>query len=324
MKKDRFSIDMRKIFCFLFLLIIANLAAIAQQDPEFSFNKLTHLTVNPGFAGSNYGVNGLLLNRYQWSGFDGAPKTLLFSVGAQTKLFNIKSGVGLNIMSDEIGYFKNTTINFDYAYRITTSIGELGIGASFGVFNESIDGEWEAPDNTSGVEWDTSDPLLPQGEVTQLALDFGLGAFLKSKRYFLGLSVTHINEAEITYEEEVFYYLSRHYYLLGGYNINLSNSLFVLQPSVLIKTDLASKQIDFNAEVIYNNRISGALNYRLDDSFGLQLKYELFNGLKAGIAFELVTSEIGRYGYSSQELFVSYSFNLEKKRSNKYKSVRFL
>ncbi|HAH24600.1 MAG TPA: hypothetical protein DCL77_12755, partial [Prolixibacteraceae bacterium] len=64
---------MKKIFCFLFLYIIANLAAIAQQDPQFTFNKMTQLSVNPGFAGNDGMVNGLILNRYQWVGVDGAP-----------------------------------------------------------------------------------------------------------------------------------------------------------------------------------------------------------------------------------------------------------
>ena len=50
---------------------------------------------------------------------------------------------------------------------------------------------------------------------------------------------------------------------------------------------------------------------------------ELFNGLGVGYSFDLVTSALGRYGYGSHELFLSYSLNVEKNRSRKYKSVRF-
>jgi len=324
MKRGRFSVSMKKIFCFLFLLIIANLAAIAQQDPQFSFNKLTHLTVNPGFAGSNEGINGLILNRYQWSGFDGAPKTLVFSVSSRTKLFGIQSGVGLNIISDEQGFERNARINFNYAYLTTTGLGDLGIGASVGFFNKSYNGKWEVPGNEGDVNWDANDPLAPEAEFSQLALDIGFGVYLKSKDYFVGTSVTHINQAEIKYNGEVFDYFARHYYLLGGYNISLPDPLFVLQPSVFVKTDMASLQADLNIELIYNNRVAGALNYRLNESFGVLLRYELSNGLKAGYAFDLVTSALGRYGYGSHELFIAYTVDLGKGRLKKYKSVRFL
>jgi len=324
MKRGRFSVNMKKIFCFLFLLIIANLAAIAQQDPQFSFNKLTHLTVNPGFAGSDEGLSGLILNRYQWLGFDGAPKTLVFSASSRTKIFGTESGIGLNIISDEQGFERNVKFNFNYAYRITTDIGDLGIGTSLGLFNKSYSGEWEAPENEGDVSWDTSDPLLPSGDISQVAFDVGVGLFLKAKEYFAGASVTHINQAEIEYEGNVIDYLARHYYLLGGCNISMSDPLFVLQPSVFVKTDLASMQVDFNAELIYNKRISGALNYRWNDGFGVFLTYELSNGIKAGYAFELATSAIGRYSFGSHEFFISYSIDLGKGRLKKYKSVRFL
>lgn len=324
MKRGRFSVNMKKIFCFLFLLIIANLAAIAQQDPQFSFNKLTHLTVNPGFAGSDYGINGLMLNRYQWSGFGNSPATLVFSVGSQTKLFGAESGVGLNIISDEQGFERNVRINFNYAYRTKTRFGDLGIGTSLGFFNKSYNGEWEVPENEGDISWNVSDPLVPQGDISSLVFDVGFGLYLKSKDYFVGASVTHINQGEIKYNEEVIDYLARHYYLLGGYNISLPDPLFVLQPSVFVKTDLASLQVDFNVELIYNNRIAGALNYRLDDGIGVLFRYELSNGLKAGYAFDLVTSAMGRYGYGSHELFLSYSIDLGKGRLKKYKSVRFL
>ena len=101
--------------------------------------------MNPGFAGSNDAITGLILNRYQWSGFDGAPKTLLFSVETTANIFGGTSGVGLNIISDELGYEKNVLVNINYAYQTTTSVGALGIGASFGAFNKAINGDWVVP-----------------------------------------------------------------------------------------------------------------------------------------------------------------------------------
>jgi hypothetical protein len=51
---------------------------------------------------------------------------------------------------------------------------------------------------------------------------------------------------------------------------------------------------------------------------------ELVNGLQIGYSFDLVTSAIRAGGFSSHEIFVRYSIDLEKNRNQKYKSIRFL
>ncbi|HEY3370840.1 MAG TPA: type IX secretion system membrane protein PorP/SprF [Prolixibacteraceae bacterium] len=314
---------MKKIFCFLFLYIIANLAAIAQQDPQFTFNKMNQLSVNPGFAGNDGMVNGLILNRYQWVGIEGAPKTLLFSAGAATELFGIPSGVGLNIMSDELGFQKNISVSLDYAYRKKIKWGNLGIGASLGFYNMAINGDWTIPD---GGNWTAgeSDPLVPQGDVSQMALDMGVGAFLRSNDYYLGVSVTHVNQASIVFGDQASTYLARHYYLSAGYNISLSDPLFEIQPAVFIKTDMVSYQVDMAMDLVYKKRYSAGLNYRINDAIGVLLGFEMFNGLKVGYAYDIMTSALSGYGNGSHELYLGYSFDLGKNRVKKYKSVRFL
>ncbi|HET6556054.1 MAG TPA: type IX secretion system membrane protein PorP/SprF [Prolixibacteraceae bacterium] len=316
---------MKKIFCFLFLYIIANLAAIAQQDPQFTFNKMTQLTVNPGFAGSDGGVNGVILNRYQWTGIEGAPQTLLFSVGAATKLFGAQSGVGLNIISDELGFQKNIAVSVDYAYRKETGLGMLGIGASLGFYNMAINGDWETgmPEGDYWVS-PTSDPNLPQGEVSQMALDLGFGVFLKADDYYVGASVTHLNQASIVFADEASTFLARHYYMSAGYNITLGDPLFEIQPSVLFKTDMVSYQADMTVDLVYNKRYSAGLNYRINDAVGVLLGFEMANGLRIGYAYDIMTSALAGYGYGSHEFYLGYSFDLGKNRNKKYKSVRYL
>jgi type IX secretion system PorP/SprF family membrane protein len=313
---------MKKIFCFLFLYIIANLAAIAQQDPQFSFNRLTQLTVNPGYAGSDGVISGLILNRYQWDGVKGSPQTLVFSAGGATDLFGINSGVGFNVISDELGFQKNISVNFDYAYRKKTNIGVLGVGTSIGFYNMSVNGEWYIPE--SEFHGATSDPGIPQGEASQLALDVGLGLFLRANDYFLGVSVTHLNQASIILEDQARSFLARHYYLAAGYNVKLSNPLFELRPSVYIKTDMVAYQLDLTADLVYKERFSAGLNYRINDAIGILVGFEMNNGLKIGYAYDIMTSALSAYGGGSHELYLSYSMDLGKNRNKKYKSIRYL
>jgi type IX secretion system PorP/SprF family membrane protein len=314
---------MKKIISFLYLIFIINLAALSQIDPQFTNNMYYKLGVNPGYAGAENAINGLILNRYQWEGMKGAPKTLVFSVDAATNILGTSGGLGLNIISDQLGFARNILINANYAYRTELSIGNLGIGLSAGLYNQSINGDWQVPEDAIYIP-PTSDPGIPQGEVSRMAPDVGGGIYLSSNRYYLGISATHINEAAIEYDDLASSYLSRHYYFMGGYNIRLADPLFELRPSFLFKSDLAAWQLDVNANIVYDDRLWGGISYRVDDAVALLLGLELASGLKIGYSFDLVTSAIGYYGFASHEIFVSYAVTLERNRTQKYKSIRFL
>lgn len=283
------------------------------------------LGVNPGYAGSEEAISGIILNRYQWSGLKGAPKTLVFSADAAVDLFGVPGGLGLNIISDELGFEENVLVNFSYAYKARLSFGVLGVGASAGFFSKSINGDWYIPDDNLNIYTPPgSDPAIPQGESSQVAFDAGIGLYLKGLNYYLGLSVTHVNEAAIKYADLASVNLKRHYYLSGGYNIKLADPLFELRPSVLVKSDLAGWQVDLNTNLVFNDRLWGGVTYRTQDAIALLMGLELLNGLKVGYSFDLTTSAIGRYGYGSHELFIGYSLDLDRNRNRKYKSVRFL
>lgn len=317
--------SMKKYISFLFLVLMVNLAAYGQQDPQYTNNMFYKLGVNPGYAGAEGAISGLILNRYQWEGFKGAPKTLVFSVDAAINAFGAPGGIGLNVVSDQLGFEKNTLVNINYAYSTPLTIGNLGIGISLGVANKNINGEWEIPEDNFGIYTQPdSDPAIPQGDVSQIALDAGFGLYLSSNQYYLGASVTHLNQAEIKFDENATTYLARHYYLSGGYNIKLPDPLFELRPSFLLKSDLAGWQLDLNANVVFDERFWGGITYRIQDAVALLMGMEMANGLRFGYSFDLVTSAIGRYGYGSHEIFVSYSVDLDKNRNQKYKSIRFL
>jgi type IX secretion system PorP/SprF family membrane protein len=157
-----------------------------------------------------------------------------------------------------------------------------------------------------------------------MAFDAGFGLYLSSKKYFLGASVTHINQASIKFSDLASTYMVRHYYLMGGYNIKLADPLFELRPSFLLKSDIASWQLDLNANIVFDERFWGGISYRVQDAIALLMGMEMENGLQFGYSFDLVTSALGRYGFGSHEIFVSYSLDLERNRNQKYKSIRFL
>ncbi|PIF05184.1 MAG: hypothetical protein CSA36_08010 [Draconibacterium sp.] len=106
---------MKKFISFLYLLLIIKFAAFGQSDPQITHFTEFKMGFNPGFAGTEGNINGIVLNRYQWEGFKGAPKTLIFSANAAVNMFGSPGGLGVNFINDQIGFEKNTTININYS-----------------------------------------------------------------------------------------------------------------------------------------------------------------------------------------------------------------
>lgn len=312
--------SMRKaVSCFI-ILISFTLVTFGQADPQYTNNMYYKLGVNPGFAGTGEAINGIMINRYQWSGRN---KIAVFSADAAINAFGRSEGIGISVLSDKLGFYDNTWVALSLAHKVTTSIGTLGLGISPGVVNFNINGEWEIPQDAIYTQ-PGSDPAIPQAEASQVTFDVGFGAFLYTNNYYAGFSVTHLNQGAVMYDEIASDFLVRHYYLMGGYNIKLSDPLFELWPSFLVKTDLASVQFDINANIVYNEKIWGGISYRHQDAVALLLGMELFNGMRVGYSFDFTTSAISRSAFGSHEVFISYSLDLERNRNQKYKSIRFL
>jgi type IX secretion system PorP/SprF family membrane protein len=311
----------RIVFTLIGFTFIA--AASGQQDPQFSQNMFNTMAVNPGYAGSNDAICATLIHRNQWVGFPGAPTTSVFDVNAAVKPFKINSGIALGVMSDNIGYDKNIGLNFGYAYRMNLGDGKLGIGLGVEVLNKSLDADWKVPSKGNFTSPD-ADPSIPKTKESAMVVDFAAGVFYRTEKLYVGISSMHLRQAQVSYSKGNTF-LSRSYYLTTGYTISLPNPSFEILPSVFIKSDGATSQIDLNTCVLYNKRFWGGLSYRLTDGIVGMLGIELTNGLKLGYSYDFTTSDINKSSSGSHEFMVGYCFSLKKEKiPQKYKSIRFL
>ena len=304
------------------LLNICTFAASAQQDPQISQHMFNQLMTNPGFAGNSGEINMMLLNRQQWVGFPGAPVTTVFQTDAALKLIGDADGLGFTVVKDAIGYEKNVSFGLDYSYRFKLGQGMLGCGFSVGLMNKNLSPGWS--ETLGGDLVDNSDPALPKQVVNGVLTDIGAGFYYKQKKYYLALSVTHLNQPSFAFEETGHYSLKRHYYLTGGYNLEMNDDRFMLQPSFFAKTDGTTSQLDLDLMLQYNKRFWGGIGYRNSDAVMIFMGVEMQNGLRIGYSYDLNTSVLSRYNSGSHELFISYAVLLNKNRGQKAKSVRFL
>lgn len=313
----------------------------AQQDPFLGSHNETHAYLNPGYVGHDDFVNALFLNRTQWAGFNsggeegsvsGNPVTSLLTAETSFDLFGLESGLGISVVSKEIGFQNDIEVKLSYAYKHELEIGTLGVGFSAGFIDHQISGTWESVD-ISGVEpltYTTDDNLLPQGENNNMVFDLGLGAYLKNNRYELGISVTHLLAPTFKYGDGTddfveSNYLRQHFYITGKYNIQLPDPLFELHPSFIYRTDLAElASLDVGARIVYKNKVWGGAYYSLGNGIFVNIGTELINELRVGYQLEVPTTEMFSRSFGSHEVFVTYSFDIGLKRDKKYKSVRYL
>lgn len=95
------------------LLIFGN-TAFGQIESMYSMYRFNPQIVTPAHAGSTETSQISLMSRQQWLGIEGAPKTYVLSGNFKLKQ---QSGLGLNVMMDQAGPLKITTISGDYAYH---------------------------------------------------------------------------------------------------------------------------------------------------------------------------------------------------------------
>jgi type IX secretion system PorP/SprF family membrane protein len=314
---------MKKLnIAFLFLVILIQ-PVLPQQDPLSSHYMFNTLTYNPGIAGVSGMICATAINRQQWVGFNGAPSTTVFNISAPVAPFKIKSGVGLLVESDNVGFDKDINLSASYSYLMDVGSGKLGIGINMGMLNKTLTPTWEIPSGDAHTPA-SGDPLIPENKESYVAFDAGLGLYYKADKYYAGLSVTHINQPQIKFSKGT-PYISRHYYFTTGYTLQLSNPSLELLPSLFAFSDGKVTQFTITSLIRYNKKAWGGVSYRAGDALIGMIGFELFNGIRLGYAYDFTLSDISKSSNGSHEFMVNYCFDLSLGKSPmKYKSIRFL
>ncbi len=312
---------MRKTRLALFAMLCTS-AIWAQQDVQFTQFANNKIFYNPGVIGSGDAICLSAAHRSQWVGFENAPTTQNFS--ANVPLDVIGGGLSVNFTNDMIGFFQDITAGVGYGYQASLAGGSLGIGMRVDSRNKNVtSGVWAPPQTMN-------DPSLVQLGATSMATDLSFGSYYQRDNWYAGLSSTRLLEtkdiltanggsgnAQIRGQ--------RHYYLMGGYDIDLQNG-FVLQPAMMVKTDLVTTQLDINAAATYNNQIWGGVTYRVYDALSVMAGYQITKDLRATYSYDLTTSSLRNSSSGSHEIMMSYCFTIEipPKEKGSYRNPIFL
>jgi len=344
----------KKLLLIISILFFINCFRIAAQyDAQLSNYWAAISYYNPGYAGQSGKLELTALNRQQWLGFDNAPRTMLISADMPFPFLGRTHGLGAIVFSESLGLFKHSIMAGQYAYQKKLFKGDF----SFGVQVSKVDESWFGskvditPPEEDGFH-EGIDDGIPTTDITASTLDFSAGFFYSKKQWYAGFSVTHLLEPEVKQKggstsggpnlragteqnpetkpkekgaADALLYLTRGYYLMAGYNIQLDNPLLELRPSIFVKSTIQMTQLDVSARLFYNKMFYAGLGWRYGDA-GIAMLGANIKSIQAGYAYDFPISAIRKGTTGSHEIFLKYStdLNLGKKTRKQSKSIRIL
>ena len=308
---------MKKITIFLafgFLLFFNETKA--QQDPQYTQYMYNMNVVNPAYAGSRGTLSLGLLGRSQWTSVDGAPKSFTFNAHAP---LGKKVGVGISVVSDEIGPAKEQNIYADFSYTLTTSdVGRLAFGLKGGVTLLDVNLLNVVLPQTGN----SGDPVFDEN-INDAFPNLGAGVFYYTDKWYASFSVPNILKSEHLDKDNINTKASEevHYFLTGGYVFDLSSTL-KFKPSLMFKGVAgAPVSIDINANFLLYDRFELGASYRVEDAVSLLFNFGVTPDFRIGYAYDYTISEFSNSNTGgSHEIILLYDVDFSKKN---LKSPRF-
>ena len=302
---------MRNLVILLLTMLFA-LQMNAQQDPQYTQYMYNMNIINPAYTGSTEGLAVGALYRSQWVGLDGGPETFTFNIHSP---IGKQVGLGLSVISDQIGPVKETNAYVDFSYTIPVgTVTKLAFGIKGGFTFHDIG-------LADVITIDPNDPFF-ENNINETTPNIGAGVyFYKPNKYYISASVPNIlngvhldtNGTKIGSETE-------HFFAAAGYVFDLSEN-FKLKPHALLKyaTD-APISYDINANLFMYNIVEVGLGYRLQDSFSGMINFQVSNNMRIGYAYDAIRSDLDIVTNSSHEFFINFDLNFTTKvsRSPRY------
>lgn len=315
---------MKNIIIFIILSFLS-LAAVAQQDQQYTQFMFNKMGLNPGYAGANDAPCIMILARNQWLSTDGAPQTQLISFNMPVR--NKRIGVGAAITRNSIGITDKYTAEATYAYRLRLGRGFLRLGMNGSV--RLIRNDFSLVESTQPKE---TDGAIPVGLQSKYVPNFGAGAYYSSGSFFLGVSIPRLLQNSIDQADTggVISKEINHIYTMGGVLLKLKDNL-QFQPQVLLKYVKGGPfDADINLNFIFIDKFTLGASYRLGgdkttsagESVSLLFAAQFTESLLFGLSYDTNLSEFRNYNSGSVEAVLRYCIG-GKSEGEEFTNPRF-
>ena len=218
---------MKRIIVIVFLMI-----AGLGYGQEFKLTPYTQYLVenpfliSPAYAGDSEMNRLRLTSAFQWVGLENAPNTQTLSYDAHILE---RSGIGGVLFVDNNGNTSQIGGHLSFAHHLTINNANdqylsFGLSAKFTQFSIDVS-DFDDPNN---------DPLLGSN-VSSFNTNFDAAVLYKIKRFFFSFNAANILNKSLKAFDDSEPKKLRNYYIYTGYNFEIKQGIYELEPSVYFK-----------------------------------------------------------------------------------------
>jgi type IX secretion system PorP/SprF family membrane protein len=333
---------MKKIV-FLIPVFFTCVQVTGQQRPHYTQYILNNYILNPALSGIENYTDVKISTRDQWVGLKGAPKTSYFSIHAPISKGDYRTsstsfqvpgqnprgkyywenytaaephhGIGFTMINDRTGSFNRFTAYATYAYHLGLSpTTNLSGGFSAGITNVSLDKSKQDFSGT-GDPWDPATGAAIDGELNKIRPDIGVGFWLYSRDYFLGISAQQIIPQKLTFTDDATFVgdgrLIPHLFFTAGYRFLASDDINIV-PSLMVKYVEGSSRNNFqpelNLKMQYRDLLWLGGSYRYQDGYAGMLGLNVSNFFNIGYAYDITSTALNTVSRGTHEIMVGFIF----------------
>lgn len=306
------------------------------QDVVFSQFYANPLYLNPALAGNASDPRLTFNFRNQWPALNASFVT--YSVGFDQHFDALSGGVGLHVLTDQIGSeaFSHTQVALQYAYNLNINRNlALRAGFQYAYANRSLDFNKltfpEQIDRVNGIGGRPSGSDIPFGAKSVTMNDFSAGLVLFSERFYFGAAAHHLTEPSQAFYGDADAPWPMRISVHTGANIPLSQAYsnaepLTLSPNVIYIQQGSSQQINVGT-YLSKGALSAGLWYRVNDAIIATAGFQR-GQMRLGYGYDITTSKLrdARPG-GSHEVSLSFTFEkyepIEKRRYSKVNCPKF-
>ena len=294
------------MFRYTIIFILFSLTTFAQQEGLFTQYMFNPSILNPAYVVTKNSASIYVQQRNQWGNLEGSPNTSFFSYQHPSLFQNL--GVGVNIVSDNIGPVTDFSSSVDFSSLIRISERwntSLGIKLACNVLNVNFD--------LLNI-YNPSDPFFSKNIRNLSSLNFGFGVFVYSEKTYIGFSSPSVVRQNHFDDESIVFNASdeQHFYLTAGHVVNLSNTV-KLKPSTMLRyVDNLPIQMDVSVNTFLHDKIILGVSYRLKSSISAIAGFYVSDSMLIGYSHDSETNRLRDFTGNSSEFFVRWEFKTNK------------
>lgn len=286
------------ILLFLLVLTVRSMAQTSAEIMNFWDNSYL---VNPAAFNPKFKSEILVSHRSQWVGMPGAPQTNYVSATLSSE--NLKSQVGVKLISDRIGYYALNDYDLAYSYFIRFKHSQLNFGIS-GTFTSL------QHDISKIYSEEMNDPVIAMNIQNKYSFDTNIGMEYISGNVRTGFSSNRFLELFTQDRERNIRNNTNYLYALyRGQStglINFGYGMALINNSVMTVADInVSTFIRMYSDA---EPIQLGVSYRTTNQLGFQSGIYIGKNFKVLYSYEIDNSKIGMRTGGNHELMLRFRF----------------